>query len=107
MSTIESPTLADLSFLTYLKEEGYMAVRPFPGRKWAAVKDFMYTHAIIVGRMGDWTGYDDRWCYSSAPKAMLALEAWNGEGEPTGWHRHPDSGRRRTDGDPATERVWW
>ncbi len=30
---------------------------------------------------------------------------WEGEGEPTGWFRHPRTGRRRPDGDPEREYV--
>ena len=49
--------------------------------------------------------FDDGWCYQ-APQTELAWRAalgWDGEGEPEGWYRHPDSGRRRPDGDPAKE----
>lgn len=49
--------------------------------------------------------YEDVWCYPSVPAAIAAMEAWDGEGEPTGWHRHPATGRRRPEGDPAKEYV--
>lgn len=68
----------------------------------------MFHWTMIIGTIGDEIGYDDRYCYATYEKAKAALDDWqarNWEGEPTGWHRHPDSGRRRTDGDPATERV--
>lgn len=64
---------------------------------------FMFTWAILAG-MNNW-GYEDRWCYPDRDKALAAYAAWDGCGEPGGWHRHPDSGRRREDGDPATEYV--
>lgn len=53
--------------------------------------------------------YDDGWCYDSVEAAIAAAEAWDGEGEPAGWFRHPFSGRRRVDGDgdPARETVRW
>jgi hypothetical protein len=54
----------------------------------------MFTHAIIIGQMGDYFGYADRWCYRSEAAAFAALQAWDGTGEPTGWIRHPDTGRR-------------
>lgn len=59
------------------------------------VAKFMYTHAILAG-LNAW-GYEDRWCYGSYDKAKGALDAWDGadKTEPTGWHRHVDSGRRR------------
>jgi hypothetical protein len=88
--------LNDLSFLQYLKQEcGYKDPRPLPGGRFAAILPLMYTNAIVVGRMGDDIGYDNRWCYRSYESAKAALDAWNGEGEPEGWHRHPPTGRRR------------
>jgi hypothetical protein len=36
---------------------------------------------------------------------VRALREWDGNGEPDGWMRHPDSGRRRPDGDAAREYV--
>lgn len=97
--------LDDLSFLQFLKENGYLHVRPTTPGRWAAVMPLMYTHAIITGRMGDEIGYDDRWCFSSMEKAKAALDVWDGTGEPQGWHRHPDSGRRREHGDASLEIV--
>jgi len=49
--------------------------------------------------------YEDCWCYDDREKAISALDAWNGEGEPAGWIRHPASGRRRPDGDASQEYV--
>jgi hypothetical protein len=44
----------------------------------------------------------DFWCYNdfgtlllSRAKAMAALSAWDGTGDPDGWTRHFASGRRR------------
>lgn len=51
---------------------------------------------------------DDAWCYPSVAAALEAARAWDGEGDPPdGWHRHPNSGRRREGGDPAKESVRW
>jgi len=49
--------------------------------------------------------YTDVYCYLTPARALEAMRAWNGEGEPDGWHRHPQTGRRREDGDPSRERV--
>lgn len=49
--------------------------------------------------------YSDVWQYQSVQAALAAHDAWDGVGEPTGWYRHPASGRRRPDGDPAKEFV--
>jgi hypothetical protein len=68
---------------------------------WVAIKRFAYTHAIIIGEIGETSGYLDRWCYRTYSDAKTALDAWDGIGEPSGWHRHPSSGRRVSD-DPKT-----
>ena len=47
-------------------------------------------------------------CYGSRTQAIAAAEVWNGEGDaPDGWHRHPETGRRRDGGDHAKEVVRW
>lgn len=56
----------------------------------------------IGRRTGFW---DNTWNYQTVPPALVAAEAWDGEGEPEGWFRHPASGRRRPGGDPAAEFV--
>lgn len=96
---------AELGFMQWLKEEcGYLSPRPLGDARWAAVRPLMYTHAIITGRMGDRTGYEDRWCYPTRAQALAAIEAWDGQGDPpVGWIRNPSTGRRRTDGDPSRE----
>lgn len=48
-------------------------------------------------------GHTDAFYYRSKNAAKQALDAWNGIGEPQGWIRHPQSGRRRDDGDAAHE----
>jgi hypothetical protein len=73
------------------------------------VKPMMFTCAIIIGAPDDVMVYDDRWCYERADAAIAAARAWlAGEppaAEPYGWHRHPSTGRRRPEGDPAREYV--
>jgi hypothetical protein len=53
---------------------------------------FMFTYAILaeVERYG----YGRRWCYHNYEKAKAAFDAWDGVGEPSGWHRDPVTGRR-------------
>jgi hypothetical protein len=69
----------------------------------AAIVPLLFTHAILAD-LTEW-GYGERWCYRTYADALRALAAWNGNGEPQGWHRHPDTGRRRTEGDPAPEYI--
>lgn len=109
MSDTDTPTrdlMADLLFLQRLcLENGYRAAKPLPARPgfYACICDFIYTTAILYGELGDAFGYRDRWCFHDLRTAVAAYAAWDGEGEPQGWHRHPDSGRRRPDGDAARE----
>lgn len=78
-----------------LAENGYRDGKLLDGEtRYAAIAPKMYTHAIICGRVGDYWGFYDCWCYRTYHEAQAALAAWNGEGEPEGWIRHPDSGRR-------------
>lgn len=48
---------------------------------------------------------DDVWDYETCVGGLKAMGEWTGEGEPTGWNRHPASGRRRPGGDPESEYV--
>lgn len=87
----------DLLYLNWLITEcGYLCPKPLKARPgwWGSILPQMLTHAIIIGRMGDRIGYEDRWCYHDFPAAWAAFDCWDGTGEPKGWHRHPPSGRR-------------
>lgn len=78
---------------------GYLDVKVISPELWVAICPFIYTQAIIVGTVAEASyGYSDRWCYHTYEQARLALESWEAldyVDEPIGWHRHPDSGRRR------------
>jgi hypothetical protein len=74
----------------------------------ACIAKLIFTWALLADI--DRSGYGDRWCYESYEEALVALAAWEhrgGEGEPNGWHRHPDTGRRREGGDPTKETIQW
>lgn len=93
--------MSDEEFLTWLENDcGYQRVKLLKDRPgfYAAVMPLFATHAIIVGEVGDTTGYSDRWCYDSRLHAFAYLALWDGTGEPKGWHRHPSSGRRIAQG---------
>jgi hypothetical protein len=77
------------------------------GLLYAAIKPLMFHWTMIVGQVGDFLGYEDRWCYGDRERAETALRAWSGVGEPTGWHRHPKTGRRRPNGDASREYIAW
>jgi hypothetical protein len=57
--------LAELAMVT-----GYTDLRVLPTGKWAGVGRFLFTHAIMTGRLGDFESCDDRWCYHEAAKAQ-------------------------------------
>jgi hypothetical protein len=77
-----------------------------PNGRDACICKFAFTYAILAD-ITEW-GYGDRWCYETRGKAIHGLGEWmqrDGEGEPEGWHRHVDSGRRRPDGDASKEYI--
>lgn len=85
-------------------ESGYTHYTQFANGRDACVTRMIFTYAIL----SDLTeyGHGDRWCYHTLGAALLGLGRWmeaDGEGEPSGWHRHPTTGRRRDNGDPAKE----
>lgn len=77
----------------------------------AYAERLMFHWALKTSDIGDTEMYDRRYCYEggSPIRVMKALLEWqerDWKGEPTGWRRDPNTGRRRNDdGDPATEYV--
>jgi hypothetical protein len=51
--------------------------------------------------------YSDTWVYDCEQHddGWRAAVGWDGKGEPEGWCRHVQSGRRRPGGDPSKEFV--
>lgn len=75
-------------------------------RTWWALMPFIYTTAIIRGRVFEW--YSDRWCFDDAETAKRCFSAWDGQGDPPdGWIKHWETNRCRPDGDPARETIGW
>lgn len=56
----------------------------------------------MASRIIEFFGYSPE---DSSPAAVAALEDWDGTGEPTGWIREPNTGRRRPDATPTSEYV--
>ena len=74
----------------------------------ACIHKLLFTHAVLLLDKESWMDfYIDRWCYSNERDAVDALNAWDGINtkEPQGWHRHPNTGRRRPDGDASQEYI--
>jgi hypothetical protein len=60
--------------------------------------------------VGEGDGYfSDSWLYDAEQglddAGWRAALGWDGEGEPDGWSRHVQSGRRRPEGDAAREYI--
>lgn len=91
-TTAVPPEVAFLERL--MADNNYSDARPIGDGLFVAISPFFFTHGIIVGEIGDAFGYIDRWCFHCYAAAKAALDAWDGQGEPEGWHRHPASGRR-------------
>lgn len=90
MDTTQSQDQKDLQ--NWL-ELGYVDPRKRADGSWVGLCRFMFTWAILSDL--NTYGYGDRWCYSSYEKALEALDQWGpDQEEPTGWHRHPGTGRR-------------
>lgn len=58
--------------------------------------------------LGDDVNLWSNYCYQApnAHEAMRAFLEWDGEGDPEGWYRHIETGRRRKDYTPASEETW-
>jgi hypothetical protein len=88
-----------------LLEQGAMAERILPDGTSLGVWRMMFTFRLTVARDGCEWGYDTSYCYHTDEAAISAMNEWDGTGDPEGWHRNPETGRRRPDGDPSREYV--
>lgn len=79
----------------------YVHMRTLPDGRVCGVHQLLFHWTLHVGIHE--FGYEERYCFDTFPRAVVGLESWSGEGDPEGWHRHPESGRRR---DLATGREW-
>jgi hypothetical protein len=88
------------SGLSEENRRGYAAFGQLPDGRICGIYRFIYTFGLLVD-LHEY-GYEDRYCYHHEGTALAALLAWDGTGDPVGWHRHPASGRRRD----HTGREW-
>ena len=66
----------------YYEAKGYLQVRELPSGVLVGLQAFCFTTAIIVGLSED--GYEYRYCYEHRQEAEAAMQAWSGEGDPSG-----------------------
>jgi hypothetical protein len=89
------------------EEQGQLSLRKLGDGRAVWIYRKIYTWPVCIGQIGD-GGYDDHWCYETYAEAEAALHAWDPlkEPEPQGWFRHPQTGRRRPNGDASQEVVY-
>lgn len=93
-----------------LDEQGFIRQRRLPDQRLLAVDPMGIGARLGIGPkppLEDSPTFDNAWHFLSIESALDALSTWNPdeETEPTGWHRHPDTGRYRISGDPSLEYV--
>jgi hypothetical protein len=71
----------------------YTAMRTLSDGRICGVHRLLYHWTMHID-ISEW-GYEDRYCFATEAMAIEAMEAWDGNGDPVNWHRHPASGRRR------------
>lgn len=81
--------------------EHYRLFGVLPDGRICGVHRLLFHWTMHIGV--DDIGYAERYCFETFELAKTALETWSGEGDPEGWHKHPDSGRYR---DPNTGDIW-
>jgi len=98
--TVDIYAETDADFVRWLQspDGDCIAVRLLGDGRYLAIRRLMFHWTLLIGAVGDRISYDDRYCYQTLAGATAALEAWDGSGDPDGWHRHPKSGRRRPGG---------
>lgn len=95
-------------FVEYLKSNDYQCIDQLDDTHWVALYPQLFNYAIVVGRIGDEVGYEDRWDFKDFATAFAAMVVWKAKGyshEPEGWVRHLRSGRRRPDGLKTSEVI--
>lgn len=87
-------------------EMGYSNWRELPDGSILAVGPMLFGNGRLFVDINSY-GYEDCYCYDSLEGAEKSMMEFNPEvdDEPQGWKRHPTSGRRRENGDPAKEIV--
>lgn len=87
----------------------YLAVQPLGDGRGVYLLPMAFGNLrLAIGEIGS-LSFDDVWCYQAeqSDAAWRAALGWDGEGEPEGWYRHPETGRRRPEGDATRELVYW
>jgi hypothetical protein len=86
---------------------GYLAWRVLPDGSVMAVGPMLFGNGRLYLDVHE-AGYGDAYCYDSVDRAIEGMQRFDPaiDEEPGRWKRHPYTGRRRPDGDPAQEHVF-
>lgn len=97
-----------LGYAAHAAGGDYLWVRVLPDGRGVYLMAMAFGNLrLAIGEHGSMY-LDDGWCFQAAQTdaAWRAAIGWDGEGEPEGWYRHPESGRRRPGGDASKEYVY-
>ena len=89
-----------------MRSFGYTAWRFLPDGSVMAVASMLFGNGrLFMGVHQD--GHEDAYCYDSLALASKAMHEFDPviDAEPSGWKRHPYTGRRRPGGDASQEYV--
>jgi hypothetical protein len=79
----------------FLTKEGYLYLKEVPGRGVCGIYRFLFTYGLVYGM--DSMGYKGRWCYDNLVTAILALNEWDGVGDPAyNWIKYKGEGGERS-----------
>jgi hypothetical protein len=86
----------DGAFADYLKQEcDYFSPVLIPGGRYAAVNKQVFNMVILIGKVGDRSGWEEEFSYRGTAEVAMAMAAWAGQkfkGAPRGWIRHVGAG---------------
>lgn len=82
-----------MDFLNEEDRKAYDRIRQLPDGRWIATHRLLMHWTLLVDLHA--YGYEDRYCFATKALVDAAFDNWDGTGDPEGWHRHPNSGRRR------------
>jgi hypothetical protein len=109
-------TRADLHAVIAADWQAYRAaVEQEPGRWWLRRRELPDGRVLFLQKLphfyrvtvgpSQWPLFDSSYDFEADEPAWRAMLEWDGNGDPDGWFRNPQSGRRRPDGDVAREYV--
>ena len=76
------------------RDMGYLSPRQLPDGRWIGIFQFIYTFGLVVDITS--YGYSGRYYFRHLGDAVLALDQWDGVGDPPGaWIKYKGAGGER------------